>query len=211
MKPVIKFECFPYDSELLQAELKSVKPELWREHFAVEHYEGRWDSIPLVGPLDERFLQEGNTRSTNNDILENLPYIKQIIDALPGEKRLVRLLRLAPGAVIQEHRDKERNWACGIVRLHIPIVTSDQVFFFVNRRRVVMKPGELWYFDLQYLHSVRNEGSVARVHLVLDLVLNDELRRLFPRESTYGHIASLFSKLRMRLRRRRRARRQAGN
>ena len=130
MKSVIKFKDFQYDVERLQMELISVEKHLWKEHFAVKYFDGCWDSIPLVGPNDERYLQGAESKSTKNNILKNLPYVEQIIDSLPGEKRLVRFLRLAPGAIIKEHRDQERCWAFGVVRFHIPIVTNDQVFFF---------------------------------------------------------------------------------
>jgi hypothetical protein len=42
-----------------------------------------------------------------------------------------------------------------------------------------MKPGEAWYLRLSDPHAVANRGSSDRVHLVLDLVVNDWLTGFF--------------------------------
>ena len=41
-----------------------------------------------------------------------------------------------------------------------------------------MGAGEAWYLDLNRPHRVENEGTVARVHLVLDLLVNDWLEEI---------------------------------
>jgi hypothetical protein len=91
-------------------------------------------------------------------------------------------LRLEPGAHIHEHTDIGDGWEMGRVRLHVPIVTDERVDFFVDGRRVVMRPGELWYCDFTRPHRVHNRSDVGRVHMVLDLVVDEWLRGVFPAE-----------------------------
>jgi mannose-6-phosphate isomerase-like protein (cupin superfamily) len=64
------------------------------------------------------------------------------------------------------------------VRLHIPVVTNPEVEFVLNGVRVEMKEGECWYHNFNLPHRVANRGTVDRVHLVLDCVLNDWLREV---------------------------------
>jgi hypothetical protein len=63
-----------------------------------------------------------------------------------------------------------------MARVHIPITTNEAVEFELNRRRVVMAPGSAWYLRLSDPHRVANRGASDRVHLVVDLVVNDWLR-----------------------------------
>lgn len=41
-----------------------------------------------------------------------------------------------------------------------------------------MKPGELWYLNVNRYHSVTNGGSTDRIHLVIDCIVNDWLREM---------------------------------
>ncbi len=67
----------------------------------------------------------------------------------------------------------------GIARFHVPIVTNPQVEFLLDRKIVEMKEGEVWYLNLNLLHSVINYGSIVRVRLVFDCVVNHWLRQFF--------------------------------
>jgi len=91
----------------------------------------------------------------------------------------VRLMRLAPGSVIKEHRDSDLAFEEGFVRLHVPVATSDQVDFFLNGSRVAMAAGSCWYLRLSDPHRVVNGGLSARVHLVIDGVVNDWIAETF--------------------------------
>ena len=50
-----------------------------------------------------------------------------------------------------------------------------------------MQPGECWYTNVNYVHSVSNGGSTDRIHLVIDGRRNEWSDRLFfslaPKES----------------------------
>ena len=103
---------------------------------------------------------------------------------MPCEPTLVRLLSLGPGAEIAEHTDHELGYEFGEVRLHVPIITSPEVEFRVQGRRIEMRPGEVWYIDASRPHAVTNHGDRERIHLVLDCELNDRLRAEFQKANT---------------------------
>ncbi|MFX5464956.1 aspartyl/asparaginyl beta-hydroxylase domain-containing protein, partial [Acinetobacter baumannii] len=77
------------------------------------------------------------------------------------------------GSVIKEHADFDLDIAGGFARIHVPVLTNDDVDFRLNGTRVTMAPGEAWYLRLADPHSVANRGRSARIHLVLDLVVDD--------------------------------------
>ena len=53
-------------------------------------------------------------------------------------------------------------------RVHIPIITNKNVFFYVGSEEKNMKRGEMWEINNQKLHYVKNESGEDRVHLIVD-------------------------------------------
>jgi hypothetical protein len=94
-------------------------------------------------------------------------------------------LRLLPGAAIAEHRDLEFSQAHSH-RVHVPVITNDQVWFTVGGETLNIPEGEIYEINNRRPHSVRNEGDEPRVHLVLDYVIKGEMcccgERLHPDE-----------------------------
>jgi hypothetical protein len=111
-------------------------------------------------------------------MLAAAPYLSDVLAAFQCEKQAVRLMRLTPGSVIKEHRDLDLDDAHGAARVHVPITTNSGVEFRLNGRAVAMASGEAWRLRLSDPHSVANRGTTDRVHLVLDLELNDWLSAL---------------------------------
>ena len=93
-------------------------------------------------------------------------------------------MRMVPGTNIEEHVDTQ-GWYNGIARMHYPIITHDEVYIFVDGKRVKMNEGEMWYMDVTKPHKLRNDSDVVRVHLVIDLVLNKFVRDFFPAQTLY--------------------------
>ena len=191
-----------YDPQRLLSDLAVAEAMTrYHPHFVPEHNEGgEWKAISLVsrgGSLDANAtMDDGRYRARvsasdpdrahafkKTAILEHCPYFNEVVDSIKCEKRRVRLWRLDPGGKILKHFDPGESWAAGRARLHLPIVTHDDVDFFVAGERVAMKPGELWYCDFSKTHWGENRSSVPRVHLVLDIYVSDWLRQHFPSES----------------------------
>ena len=92
--------------------------------------------------------------------------------------------------MINEHRDVGAEVGCvafGQVRLHVPIITNDRVTFFVGGEKIKMQAGRLYYVNFTKRHYVRNDGSEARIHLVMDLKVNDWLAQYFPPLTHWEH------------------------
>lgn len=97
------------------------------------------------------------------------------LDCQDGGMRV--LYFLDPGARIHPHRDYSGPSVNDRIRFHVPIITNPDVEFYVDKRRIVMLPGELWMLDTSYLHSVYNGGSSTRVHIVYEVEVNSHIRQ----------------------------------
>lgn len=111
---------------------------------------------------------------------DDAPYLKGILKSLPFLLQVVRVLWLPPGGIIESHFDFDTNFQFGMVRLHIPLQTNDDVEFLIAGQKFDMRVGELWYGDFSRPHQVANKGSEARLHAVLDVEVGDELLALMP-------------------------------
>ena len=69
-----------------------------------------------------------------------------------------------------------------MLRLHIPIVTHPDAAFFIDGQRMNWNAGELWYGDFSKVHSVENDSQVVRVHMVIDVQINEFVLSLFPED-----------------------------
>jgi hypothetical protein len=89
-------------------------------------------------------------------------------------------LFLPPGGHIKDHFDFHTSFQFGLLRLHIPIVTHSDVAFIIDGQRMSWNTGELWYGDFSKIHSVKNDSQIVRVHMVIDVQINDFVLGLFP-------------------------------
>ena len=83
------------------------------------------------------------------------------------------LVRLAPGGTINEHRDGNFSLTHAH-RVHVPIITNTGVLFNVGEDTLCIPEGEIYEINNRRLHSVKNGGDAARVHLIIDYVLKGE-------------------------------------
>ena len=175
-----------FDPGRLLADLGRIEPSEWVPHFNIHYHDGGWSGVALRSA-------GGNAAGLFPDplaipavaptpLLARCPYFAEVLDQIRCPQTSARLLRLASGSSIREHRDYELAFEDGEIRLHIPVATSPEVEFALDGRPVVMTAGECWYLNLNLLHRVSNRGQVDRVHLVVDCVVNDWLRSLFPPE-----------------------------
>jgi hypothetical protein len=174
-----------FDPARLVRDLEALSSVPWTRHFVPTNYEGQWAAIPLRAPAGEthpiRMIGglPGCNSFVDTPLLDRCPYFAEVLGAFRCSLRNVRLMRLAPGSVIKEHSDPDVGFEDGLVRLHVPVLTTDQVEFFVNGSRVVMETGSCWYLRLSDPHRVANNGSTDRVHLVIDGIANDWLAEVF--------------------------------
>jgi len=173
-----------YPVEALRAELERVLAAYQPKNQFGQYHVGGWSGIALHAvngdPAEDRDIPGGQFDKT--PALALAPTMEAIMDAFPGEKRRVRILRLKPGRKIFWHRDFWHSVDSTQIRLHIPIVTNPKVGFQIGHEDCSWQPGELWYGDFTFPHRLQNGGTEDRVHLVLDLVTNESLKDMLPPE-----------------------------
>jgi hypothetical protein len=171
----LRFEIAP-----LEAEIDALGDEAWVPHFNQSVYEGEWSGVALrsVGGLDGQLYPDPAAAGPYADTpaLQSCPALRAVIETFRCPVQAARLLALAPGAVIKEHRDYCIGLDEGEVRVHIPILTSGEVEFVLDGGRVDMAAGEAWYLDVSRPHQVTNRATTRRVHLVLDCVVDGWFR-----------------------------------
>jgi quercetin dioxygenase-like cupin family protein len=165
-----------FDVSLLQADLQHVLSQAWVPHFNSNGYEGQWNALSLYGnhgdPKDVTVPLEWSEQVSETPLLKECAYFQEVIRSFQFPLLAVRLMRLEAGAAIKPHRDHELGYEDGQFRLHIPIVTNDEVYFILDGERLLMQAGSCWYTNVNFTHEVANKGSEDRIHLVIDGVRN---------------------------------------
>jgi hypothetical protein len=176
-----------FDVQALKTDLQNFGPDDWTPHFNTQYYEGDWSGIALRAAENAHVaLYPDPTVETyvETQAMARCPAVRVALEKFECPTESVRFLRLGPGAVIREHRDYRLSVEDGVARVHIPIKTSSDVEFYLDGRRIEMNEGDAWYLNFNLKHSVRNNGTAERVHLVVDCVANDWLRDFFPEDQT---------------------------
>ncbi len=182
---MIKFLQLPFlfDSQKMQAEVAALTSAQWQLHYQTKHYEGEWSALPLRstgGKIDNVIIAPTDlVPYENTALLQACPYIQQVLANFKCPLQAVRLLKLNAGAIIKEHRDAELHFEKGEIRIHIPVVTNDDVEFYLDKERIFLKEGECWYMNFNLPHSIINNSKVNRIHLVIDAVVNEWVKELF--------------------------------
>ena len=126
------------------------------------------------------------TSLLNKPIMEP---IREIISRLPCKFERIRLMKLAAGKSLRKHNDNidQGIESKKIVRIHVPIRTNSEVVFTMyendededdDGEKLNLKAGHFYYLDVTKPHSVSNNSSIDRYHLVVDCYMNEELKAI---------------------------------
>jgi hypothetical protein len=173
-----------FDPDRLKEDLARFQPDEWIPHFNTSYYEGDWSGIALraVGGRAGQLYPDPTGDFADTPMLARCPYFQEVLAAFHCPLTSVRLLKLAARSSIREHSDYRLGFEDGEMRVHIPVVTNADVAFFLAGEQVIMQEGEAWYLDLNQRHRVENHSEIDRIHLVMDCVVDDWVRQLFPLE-----------------------------
>ena len=174
---------FHFDVQKMQEELQRMDSGAWKLHYQKLHYEGDWTALPLRsvnGDAGNIFVSpETHPEYKDTVFLDNSVYFKEVLSSFRCPLLAVRLLKLDAGAVIKEHKDAELCYEKDDIRIHIPVVTNNEVEFYLDNERMNLKEGECWYMNFNLPHSINNKSQTARIHLVVDATVNDWVKELF--------------------------------
>jgi hypothetical protein len=173
-----------FDVAPMYAEIASLGDACWHAHFNAGYHDGGWSGMAMRaydGDATTLYNDPAADAAIDTPLLASCPALAAALGAVACPIRSVRVLRLAAGAVIREHRDAGLRYEEGEARLHIPIVTNAAVDFVLDGDRHVMEAGECWYVNVDLPHRVNNRGNSERIHLVIDCVVDAWLRDQFAR------------------------------
>lgn len=103
----------------------------------------------------------------------HLPAARQVIFQLMGRvegERLGRVMinKLRPGGRVFPHADTPEHaqyWD----RYHVVLQSSPGCQFRCGDELIYMPPGQVWHFRNELEHEVHNNGSLDRIHMVIDI------------------------------------------
>ena len=174
-----------YDIKKLQLDLTNAEQKYSSLPQLGPYHDGSWTGIALRnanGDYKTTVVFGGGSYS-DTEVLASCPYFKEIISNFPFTIGCARLLFVPPGKKIGVHTDTGLNWDSGAIRIHIPIVTNENVKFYIEDEQLNWKEGELWYGDFSLPHKLHNQSDITRVHLVLDCLVDNTFLALFPAET----------------------------
>lgn len=138
-----------------------------------------WLGIPLVsmgGRLDTAAASAPSADlPTETHALVLAPYLRDVLDACPGQVVFARLMRMDPGGYISNHRDPWHSPATGLVRLQVPIDHDDRSHLVLGGCELQLGAGELWYTDVSAVHGVKNCGAMPRHNILIDVEFTSAL------------------------------------
>ncbi|MGH1386891.1 aspartyl/asparaginyl beta-hydroxylase domain-containing protein [Kordia sp.] len=173
---------FQFDAEKMLAEFEALKLNQFEYYNVIPLRAPAHTvdtSLPFPPPADD-YADGSWCDWLDTNYLEESPYLQSVIDTFKANTKvtLVRLLRLAPDSVVQQHTDPTLGLEvhASVIRLTIPILNKEGIQFFLNDSEVPMQPGECWYLRLTDPHRVINNGKTERVNLTIDMIPNDWIR-----------------------------------
>ncbi len=172
-----------YDVQRLQQETMALFEKYGTKEQHGRYHKGGWAGICLHaanGDYQETRLLDTEYKKT--EALSIAPYFESIIDSFDCDKRRIRLMNLESSKNIFWHIDDTDSLDEVTVRLHIPVITNEKVLFQISHENCTWREGELWYGDFSFPHRLYNGWDQDRVHCVIDLVVNDKIKAMFPPE-----------------------------
>jgi len=80
----------------------------------------------------------------------------------------VRYSILPSNCFIQWHYDNDFN-SIKNTRIHIPIITNDNVIVNISGKHLNFKKGNMYTGDFSFPHQVYNGSNHTRIHLIIDI------------------------------------------
>jgi len=181
--PRTRYLCLPlsFDVFRLNADLAMIRESEWIAHPNRGAYDREWRCAPLrsVGGAIDHIQALPDAEYADTPLLRRCDYFREVLDSFQCEITSARLMSMGAGCRINPHRDHGTSLEQGMARLHIPIATAPEVLFSIENETVHFAAGHTWYLNADCQHGVNNGSRQARIHLMLDCIVNPWLEKLF--------------------------------
>ena len=143
----------------------TLRQKLFKVHEHTQTLEIMWDMQSLqsdkIGKIHPNYYELNMESFLNN--------IKPIYETNFGKGHFIRVLfvKLKSNTNIAPHVDTGKSLV-NSKRTHIPIITNDLVTFTIGGEIKNLKEGEIWEINNIKEHSVDNNSSEDRIHLIID-------------------------------------------
>lgn len=174
LKPLTKIDIGVIDVSSFSDKVKLLTDSDWLEWSERKVIQSQKDSdtIMILNLPDEKFYVFSSKIS--NDKYNTL--FRKELDACytalsdfydGGDPKRVMLVRLPAGMSIDPHTDEGYHLET-THRVHLPIITNQDVKFIVGGEVIEMNIGVLTEINNNREHSVENKSNLDRVHLIID-------------------------------------------
>ncbi len=163
------------DIARLREDVVAIPDSVWDEENA--NKPNRFGALDATRHIIFRFVSSFNDwRNSDNKPLWSgwRPILVPVLAAATADYGYVRgayprimLAKMAPGGVIHPHRDANpaAKWPH---KIHVPILTNEDVTFYVDGTGYHFDAGEAVEVNNMGLHAVENRGSTDRIHLIFE-------------------------------------------
>jgi hypothetical protein len=94
-------------------------------------------------------------------------FIEHFAEEMESDMARFMIVSIRPGSDVYPHIEKGAYYRA-IDRYHL-IIQSTGSEMTTGDETVLLKTGELWWFNSQAIHSAKNVGTVPRIHIIFDL------------------------------------------
>jgi Rps23 Pro-64 3,4-dihydroxylase Tpa1-like proline 4-hydroxylase len=103
--------------------------------------------------------------------------VKELEEIMFGQSARILLIKLNAKSEVFAHKDSG-DYLSRVRRFHIPIITNEEVYYTVGEEEIHMKQGDCYEINNLNLHSVKNNSDLDRVHLLIDIMPNCEIKTI---------------------------------
>ena len=173
-----------FDPAGLRTDLESIASDSWLPHLSEFVHAGACTAVAMRsrGGTSDDLAAWGPAREfRNTPLAAQCPHIMAGVDTFELAKKSVHLVRLGAGARLREFRAVELGIAPGELRIHVPVVTGNDVELIAADRCLTAREGEAWCIAPAQTCRMINRGIDGCVFLVIDGVVNDWAHALLQR------------------------------
>jgi hypothetical protein len=105
------------------------------------------------------------------------PIVSELEKRMVGVSARVLLIKLNANSNVFVHKDSG-DYLSTVRRFHIPIITNEKVSYTVGDETINMPEGSCYEINNLRLHSVDNDSDHDRIHLLIDIMPESEIKTL---------------------------------